>query len=283
MKNNLHKGGFDFLTIGDKKYFDLISLSVNQINKIYPDAKIFIYDWGFTPNQAGYLKRQANVEVIRWSILNLHLAKLCDLLKVFIKGGFSGKYKEYLSFIRHIRLENLYANKVFVFGDHAKKHSRNFVFLDGDAFIINKFDELFEKNFDIGVTLRRKNEVDIRFGNCNALNSGVIFFFGGEKNKKFIELWMKKMNNINERYIEQTALSRMLLEVNQDIFTGDYKSASLHSDNEKIIIKTLPCEIYNYNWIEEGVDFEHVKILHFKCGRYHTKEFNHIVKILSER
>ena len=42
----------------------------------------------------------------------------------------------------------------------------------------------------------------------------------------------------------------------------------------------MPCERYNYNWIEEGFDKKRNKILHFKSNRFNKLEFQ---KIISRR
>lgn len=297
MKNNLQKEKFDFLTIGDKKYFDFISLSVNQINKIYPEKKIFIYDWGFNNKQKEILKNKKNVILLSWNKLfldvNITFTSFLQKLKIVygirinnIRTFFSFlKKKKYLKnqYSEFIKRQMLFANKVFCFSHFAKKYKDNFVFLDGDACVINRFDELFVDNFDIGVTLRRKSEINLKFGDCTALNSGVIFFFGGvNKNEKFIKLWVKKTLSIKEPWVEQTALSRMLLEVDPYIFEDYYKEVALGSNNEQINVKVLPCEIYNYNWIEEGFDPKKIKILHFKSGRYMRKILNKTITKLHE-
>jgi len=297
MKNNLHKEGFDFLTIGDKKYFDIISLSVNQINKIYPNAKTFIYDWGFDNKQKEILKNKKNVILLSWNKLfldvNVTFTSLLQKLKI-VYGIRINNIRTFLSFLKKkkyskdqysefIKRQILFANKVFVFLDHAKKNKQNFVFLDGDACVINRFDELLADNFDIGVTLRRKSEINLKFGECVALNSGVIFFFGSaNKNEKFIKLWLKKTLSIKEPWVEQTALSRMLLEVDPYIFNDYYKVVALNSNNERINVKVLPCEIYNYNWIEEGFNPKIQKILHFKSGRHIRKIFDETIAKIDE-
>lgn len=272
---------FSFLTIGDKKYFDTILISAKQAKKIYPDSRFFIYDWGFTPEQIISLKKNTNVEIVKWNILRLELSLIIRWAYAMVRGRLLGnKFMASLQPIRNIKIENLYVNKVFCFLDYIKRFGGNFIFLDGDAFIINSFDELLKQDFDICVTLRRKSEINLGIGGCSALNAGVIFFLGGtEKNKEFINLWIKKINKTEERWIEQTALSRMLLDANPTIFDDFYKETILNADNGNVKIKILPCEIYNYNWIEEGLDRNKVKIVHLKSGRHKKENLIDFVKI----
>jgi hypothetical protein len=280
-------GKINFLTIGDKKFFHTISLSVNQINRLYPDSNVFIYDWGFTDRQLRFFEELSNVQIIKWRIHDYKIRIVASWIKGLITGKFfSGNLIKSLRPVKHIRKENIFINKIFCFLDYVEKFGGNFVFLDGDAFLINRFDEIEEQEFDIGVTLRRKSEIKLDFGDCGVLNSGVIFFLGEtNKNKMFLELWIKEVWRTNEPLIEQTSLSRMLLSINPQVSSGHFEEKLfLESDGGKIVVKILPCEIYNYNWIEEFdpvSDARKVKILHFKSGRFNTPLFKEIANKLS--
>ena len=185
----------NFVTIGDKNFFEPINFSVDQINKIYPESKTFVYDWGFTETQKEILK-QKGAYVLAWDIIDnnivIKFSSFFQKIKViygirdirsFLIFLRDKKYKKRSS-LKMIKRENLFINKTLCLQDYIKNFGGNFVFLDGDAFIINNFDEILEQDFDIGVTLRRKHEIRLGFGECNALNAGVLFFLGGnEKNK----------------------------------------------------------------------------------------------------
>ena len=54
----------NFILIGDKNFFLLISYSIKLLIKFYPDSKFFIYDWGFTEAQKKILNSLPNLILI---------------------------------------------------------------------------------------------------------------------------------------------------------------------------------------------------------------------------
>ena len=57
----------NFMTIGDKKYFPFINLSIKQVMKFYPSSKFFIYDWEFTRSQRKVIKSFHSTGLIDWT------------------------------------------------------------------------------------------------------------------------------------------------------------------------------------------------------------------------
>lgn len=174
----------------------------------------------------------------------------------------------------------LYAQKPYCIKDCLNRCKGKLVFLDGDAFILNKIDVLNNAKSDIVVTVRRKNEIIKSFNNCEVLNAGVIFFLGDESiNKSFCREWIKYMKKIREGYcIEQTALTRLIERDNENVLFENYETVSVNAESKKVEVLVAPCEKYNFNWIEEGVDNEKVKIVHFKGGRRSNKSAKEIAK-----
>lgn len=262
----------NFLTIGDKNYFDSIFLSAKQIKKFYPESSLFIYDWGFENKQKRQLKAISNVNFVNWKIKKKSLIKkyIWFVLKhplLFIQKK---NLRALVNIIRNYKKEILLINKVLCFKHFSRKTKSNFIFLDGDAVLTGSIDAVFKYKFDVGVTLRRMKEIDYTFGKCRVLNSGVLFFLGGYANNiAFINNWIEKMYQTVEPAIEQTSLTRLLLNAQKKY---KYYQTVKRNNNGKIFkILILPCEKYNYNWIEEGYDLNKQKILHFKSGRYTKK------------
>ncbi|MFC1926555.1 hypothetical protein ACFLWV_02260 [Chloroflexota bacterium] len=279
----------DFVTIGDNKFFHTIDFSARQIKRFYPDSKLYIYDWGFTAEQAKKLSDNGNTEVIDWK----DKLKFEDVrerfLNIELEANFDHKkdWKYYVKryvlndadFVatREKRIENrarreyLLCQKPKCFLDCAKYIKNGITFLDGDAFLVNKIDELLEEDFDIGVTLRRAGEIE-RAKVMNVirnLNSGVIFFkLDSRRMQIFIERWLKLIEERNDSLLEQTALDILVQEIGDNIYDKLYNTGYLELDKEqRVKIKILPCEKYNYNWVESGYDIKNNKILHLKSGR----------------
>lgn len=281
----------NFVTIGDKNFFRTIIFSVRQVKKLYPESKFYIYDWGFTDKQIDKINNHNNTTIIRWEKkfidLNIQFNNFFQKLGVVyginnIKGliRYIIKTKSRDNYLNFIKREMKFANKLFCLLDICKKSKENFIFLDGDAFLINRIDELFNMDFDIGVTLRRKREINLEKGNCMGLNAGVIIFKGGAKNRTFLDFWKSQMLRTNECFVEQTSLTRIIEKIDKNIFDNYYNEGALTLSDQKIKIKIFPCEVYNYNWIEEGFNKEKNKILHFKGGRHSKEKFNNLIKEL---
>lgn len=257
---------FDFVTIGDTNFFKTIVVSAKQIARLYPGKKVTIYDWGFTSKQRDVLQQQSHVTLIPWKQKRITLG--FEYVKNYVFNLSWSDIKGF-HFLTNHRKEALLANKVFCLIDYVTNHGENFIFLDGDAIVINRFDEASSDSFDIGVTVRRPGEVDLKFGKCRGLNAGVVFFLGGQRvNQLFLETWKKEMLQTKEPLVEQTSLTRI---VERGSSTLDIGSVQIPIDGEDVTVRILPCELYNYNWIEEGVDWNAQRILHFKSGRLHTR------------
>ena len=284
----------NFLLIGDSKFFHTIRHSVIQINRLYPSASIYIYDWGFTKDQFDELVTSDQVKYIKhiyqWDIklpdIPYNLFGWKHRLKMFYDNLFSWKnwlggdvsHLQYLMNNRTMHREILFANKVLCYADFIFSIEEDFIFLDADAILVKNIDEIFKGDFDIGVTIRRQEELDFRDKHCQVLNSGVLFFLGGfEKNHRFILKWLEEMSFTKEPLIEQTALTRLI----QDYYPGIYKRGSETGDidghTKEIKVKIFPCEVYNYNWIEEGIP-DSAKILHFKGSRHSPEQFNQLIE-----
>lgn len=182
------------------------------------------------------------VIVYDWGFTNLQREALkrynnVDLIKwKFIKNPYPR------SFAASNRKEWLLAQKPYCFLDFALQCRKPFVFLDGDAYLVKPVPELFKSGFDIAVTLRRPDERDYARGRCRVVNSGVFAM----RDLSILDKWIERMQTTDERLVEQTALTRLLYE-----------------DGLDINIKELPCEQYNFYWIDRALPPD-VKVVHYK-------------------
>ncbi len=260
----------NFITIGDKNFFHMIHFSIKQLMKFYPNCKFYIYDWGFTPFQKETIKSYPITILIEWTDkINKEIGK--ETIITSYKGYTPNK---------DVRThEYLLNQKPFCMFDCAKRINNNLIFLDGDATLINKIDEILEDNFDLGVTLRRKDEIEKakKMGIIGAVNSGVIFFkLDSKRLQLFIEAWINEIKTTKTVWLEQAALNNLIQRDNQGIFNRFYNDGVIKLSNIEIKVKTFPCELYNFYQIEEGYSDKVVKILHFK-GRWKKHRINEMM------
>jgi hypothetical protein len=154
--------------------------------------------------------------------------------------------------------EDAFADKILIIDEYFKDNpAENVAYLDMDCFVFEKFDEVFEHDFDIAGT-----KWDVLVGGKMRFNAGVIFFKKGEGVRVFIEDWKRKsleLKSKNTYLYEQTALEELL----NDSHTGQklYK------------MKPLPQNIYNNRGDDNRRWKAHLsktkaKIIHFKAGRW---------------
>ncbi len=301
----------NFLIMSDEKYFHTIVKSIGRLNLIYPRSQIYFYDWGVGKKNIEYLRENfKNIIVVDWAknvnkVLsgetcyisdNLSKDQLDDLIigfrnprwfiKLFDKFRLtvlkSTSMKKRVA--RGIVLENLYLTKIQCQMDMSKRVGNSeFVFLDADALLIDRIDEVYDESFDFAFTLRREKEINFTHNLCTVINVGVVFFGDNQKRRDlFLEKWWDSTKVTLEWIREQTALTRYLSQF--DCFS--FKSNSTYSiviDGEEVNVRLLPCEIYNYNWIEDVISnkdlLKKIKVLHFKGNRHDEKTFS---KLLSK-
>jgi hypothetical protein len=132
------------------------------------------------------------------------------------------------------------------------------VYLDGDAQLMDKLDEIQTDDYDIGVTLRKASELEEEwhknhFEIAKYLNAGVIFFNTTPASMEFIDAWEKKTQEVGN---DQKAL-------NQLACPEHYPQAYSIVNIKGFRIKYFPCEKYNYYYFDEGL-YPNIKIIHFK-------------------
>lgn len=288
---------FAFVSISDAGYFEPLQISIQQAKKYYPDSSFYVYDTGLNESQKKILDQTDNVERIEWHLrfvetrINKKRDYIGKKILAFTRDYFKNllstvnEFSSYNNIIKEQEFEIKIFNNFLITEHFNNTYKKDFIFIDADAFIVAKFDELFESDFDIGITVRLAEELEFKFNSCRVLNSGVIFFLGGHQlNKSFIDAWKNELLNTREAIAIQTSQVRMIeKQFNRDVFSSIPKTISFQSDTNIIRVALLPCEVYNFNWIEKFDMNKHkdrVKILHFKSGRFKTPLFIEITEQL---
>lgn len=281
----------NFVTIGDKKYFHMIDFSLKQIKKYYPDSEIILYDWGFDSGQAEHLEVKYGATVINWQG-RIPDAKSLVSFKPTIKN-FCKKYifrwPDFRINSERWNRELLLDEKCYCLLDASIRASGQFLFLDGDAFIINNIDEIIAAEYDIIVTLRPIQEIKEakKRGDRHDINSGVIYFGKYRlKTVSFIIEWIKEMqlmNLIKFPLSEQTGLSELILRHDHSAFSEHGKVINIRLSGQDIKCKIVPTDNYNYNSIENGFNPAINRILHLKKGRGFEINFDNLVQEINSK
>jgi hypothetical protein len=91
----------------------------------------------------------------------------------------------------------------------ASKYLKEFVWIDGDAYLNGDISEVFEQDFEIAVTKRTQFEVEVYYNDpkIGTINSGVVFFKNATE--KFFDHWIKRTQ---ETGYDQQALNEIYKE-----------------------------------------------------------------------
>lgn len=223
----------NFITVADKNYYIFINHSAKKISKFYPISTFYIYDWGFTTNQKKLLNEYGIRKIVDWKD------------KLDLEGGYKKIISEYEGYrpLRDVRKnEYLYIQKPVCILDCAKKIEENLIYIDADAFLINDINEIFEQDFDIGVTLNDSKDIEQtkRIGIYAPLNAGIIFFkTSSALIQLFAQEWLKKIKKTKRVWIEQSALALLISRNNPSFFEKSYNEGKIFLSNKTLKTKTF--------------------------------------------
>lgn len=268
----------NFVTLLDKDYFNFAEIQLKKLFSFYPQSKMTIYYLELSDDQIQILKSfHFDIDLIKWDIkLEKKFIDNFFSNNILVAENFIKKFKQLIKYILRkksnnyskIKLEFIFYQKIKIFETELQKDFSYTVWLDSDLFLIDKIDEVFKEDFDIAVTTRRENEFDFEINNCRLINAGFIIIKNSKNGKLFLNEWKNEAQTSRESLVEQTSLSRILEKnIGRSFFNmrNIIHAYRLHQTDIKVI--NLDGEIYNFNWIEEGVDINKVKIVHFKSGR----------------
>ncbi len=148
--------------------------------------------------------------------------------------------------------------KPYIIKEALNNYQSNITWMDSDAYAIKNFNSLFDIDFDIGITIRPKQEKEVYCPLSNGMsNAGVCFFKYNENTLNFVDLWIKEIKN-TIFLSDQEALNRLLLRC-CDITNYTYNTIYKLGEIKILILNT---EEYNYYHcpFEPNKD---TKILHF--------------------
>jgi len=277
----MNRDNINFITQTREERADTVLCLARQLKEIYPKCTFYIYDGGLNSTTQKELNEIDNTKLIPWS----DQAEFCPnstisatAIRKVEKFSKSNAYlKHVLSDLLGYDFKRLEAHKLrrHVFFtkqkplsilDLSQRVDGNIIWIDDDAIIINKIDELFTLEFDIGVTIRGLYD-EIK-KQSKPVNSGVLIFNTSSDNiQSFIREWLGIINELEKsRVVEQDAISTMISQNNPSAFSNFYNKSTIMLESEKVEIITLPREKYNYCRPHTQLHPEKNKILHFNAG-----------------
>ncbi len=139
-----------------------------------------------------------------------------------------------------------------------EEHQELTVYLDGDALLCENIDEIATEDYDVGVTLRDKSELEEEWHQkisaiVKFVNAGVIFFNPTAATKKFLDAWHDLTEEVGN---DQMAL-------NQLTCMDDYPEPFSVVEINGVRVKYFPCKQYNNYYFDKRLD-SGIKIMHFK-------------------
>lgn len=221
----------NIVTSSDANFFHCLEGLAESVRKHY-GRQVIVYDVGLTTEQA--------------SSVDAHV------IPIDVDVDFSG----YASFWKDSDKKMVRAikttHKPFCVKHYFENFSEPMILVDADCTFNTRVEET---GFDVGVTLRRKNRIDLSNPWIGIINAGVIFF--NTCAKKLLDAWTQGC--MNENTTDQKELSEILSE------TIDWKSYDKVYDWHGVKVKVFNAEVYNDVRLKNG------KIYHWK-GRRHEKE-----------
>lgn len=264
----------NFITQAHEEESHVVICSASTIDRLYPESTFYIYDGGLTAETRETLRSFGNTKLVDWreesQFSRLH--NIPAEIESVIKNNI---YLNHLARdILSIKLKYINARRDFFVRqkprsilDVTDSISGNLVWLDADVVLINRIDEVFNLEFDVGATSRsRIEELSSAYG---PINSGVLFFkTDSETIEAFTREWLR---TIKRRELapnrEQEAVADLFERSNERIFDEYYEIGDLDASGTSIRTRIFPCDRYNHYNFEYGVHPDQNKILHFKAGK----------------
>jgi Nucleotide-diphospho-sugar transferase len=139
-----------------------------------------------------------------------------------------------------------------------QKNRQLTAYLDGDAELRRPIEGVISEDYDIGVTLRDRSEMETEWYNehqtiVKYLNAGVIFFNNTDAAFDFIDRWEKLTEEVGN---DQMALNRLAC-------PDHYPEPDSVHIIDNVRIKYFPCVKYNYYYFYDLLP-SRASIMHFK-------------------
>lgn len=213
MKKASSKKCLNFITVGNDCP-QIFAFNLRKLQKIYPRARVVLYDWGHTEkNKQLFKKIHPRLEIIAWPKANKF--NYMEQKVVCIKHCFDKYYDTPL------------------------------VYIDSDVIIADSIDEIFTGPWDITATWRPEFEQEFQL-----LNAGVLFVNNHrtEHSKAFLEEWALRCSFYSDKswWLDQIELVKLFEESTIDLNKGPGQKGVLNLKGKEIICRIVDSNTYNF-------------------------------------
>lgn len=156
---------------------------------------------------------------------------------------------------------SLWANKPRFFRDTLSEVGDQLVYIDVDALPVKNLGELFDREFDIGFTTERPENIRIgRESEHNlsrpiypyrAINTGVYCARRTDATMAFFDAWIASLDEVRHDLLDQTAVAWLLLQQRPDFFEHQEETVPIRlGSGTTVNVRNLCGDIYNCHRFE---------------------------------
>lgn len=301
-----------FVLIASHGYRDLASRNAALLSRVYPTCRIVYFDcgpgeirkldcgpevtvdtvdWRAEVSNTRYLEEAYGPERVYQMAIDFNSRSrgpIKRLKKWFLKRDWDSWVARHVR-ERALQYENMFVQKVVCLREASRRIGANsFVFLDADAFLFEKIDEVFESQADVTLTLEPAEKMDFSRDHCVVVNVGVVAFGSRvDARRAFLDAWYDKVLEVTEVWREQTALVRLLEGRSKTLFDAG-RSESIRFGQHDVSIAMVPCAEYNLHYLGEDYgdhpeDIPRAKVYHFANLAQNSRDFERFFTVLSKR
>jgi len=227
----------NIVTSADSKFFHCLPKLAESVRKFY-DKQLIVYDVGLTRDEKNCLDAHIIQITIDVDFYNYAIFKKV----LFIRA----------------------THKPFCVKHYFENYSEPMILVDADCLFRERVEEY---DFDVGVTLKPRERIDVSNHYTGVLNSGVIFF--NTNSAELINRWMNECQKSNST--DQKALTDILSE------TIDWKHYDKIYDWHGLRVKVFKTDDYNDYYLKNG------KIFHFKGERHKKDIYEKLIREENQR
>ena len=253
-----------FITGADSKFYFFIPYMVAQIERLFPKARLMVYDLG--------LEEQETLQIREWGV---------EVRKWHIGPGDPVKAPNYYPRALH---------KPSMILDALKRHpNETAVYLDADAIPNRRFS--VPTDCDVAVTLVNQRDLAIleskpEIEYNGIFNTGVMLFGRSKRRLAFVSEWSDRLSE-SDSFESDQRIAWLLLEEMEGFSRQEYNvTKTLKVRDEEVRIKVLPSDEWNLFALrcnvlmgKKRMSLKDAKVLHFKGNSMHnTADFRTCMK-----
>ena len=254
-----------FITAADTKFYFFLPYMVAQIERLFPKARLIVYDLGMTEQETKQI-REWGVEVKKWHI----------------GPGDPVKAPNYYPLALH---------KPSMILDALERYPNEYaVYLDADAIPNRSFS--VPRECDVAVTLVNQDDLEWLESNPHIeyngiFNTGVMLFGRSKRRLAFVSEWSDRLSEAGGQESDQR-IAWLLLEEMEGFSRQEYDVTNVLSvRGENVAVRVLHPDKWNLFALrcnilhgKKRIPPEGVNVLHFKGNSMHnTADFRNCMKM----